>query len=380
MGNITWHKGGIYSKTLKRRINGKPLEVFYGQVWIPSEKKLRHFRLGTTPRQAGREMRRILGNPEAALKERQQRRCGTFSLLLDRFLANYHSRGDTNYYQQITKPLSEHFGKRIVSSITPAAIDEYLAWRRDLRKRGRDERRVGESSLGKEVTALGTVLRWARRRGFTDVDPLADYDKPKSPMRKDARDIVILEPAQEEALKKVTPGWFWNIIEWAIYSGMRRGEIVVLRYSDIDRRAGLIQTSSKTGKKRTIPMHRISNRLQAILKRIPRHAHSDYVFCDQEGRPFDAHTMNSILESVERRASISSERGVMWNRYRHTFGTRLAAAGVSMFEVSKWMGNSVAVCEKHYAAYRPPTSGAGLGVLDNPVTGTTDHTADWIGS
>ena len=53
MSGFKWIGDGIYSRIRKRQ-GGEPREVFYGQVWVPSQKRLRHLKLGTTPRQARR--------------------------------------------------------------------------------------------------------------------------------------------------------------------------------------------------------------------------------------------------------------------------------------------------------------------------------------
>ncbi len=39
--------------------------------------------------------------------------------------------------------------------------------------------------------------------------------------------------------------------------------------------------------------------------------------------------------------------------YRHTFGSQLAQAGVSLYKISTLMGNSPDICRKHYAALIP---------------------------
>ena len=49
--NIEWYGDGIYSKT-RIGADGKPLETFYVRVWIPSERKMRTWKAGHTPKQA----------------------------------------------------------------------------------------------------------------------------------------------------------------------------------------------------------------------------------------------------------------------------------------------------------------------------------------
>jgi len=42
-----------------------------------------------------------------------------------------------------------------------------------------------------------------------------------------------------------------------------------------------------------------------------------------------------------------------WTPFRHTFGSLLAQAGVSLDKISSWMGNTPEVCSKHYAQFVP---------------------------
>jgi hypothetical protein len=44
----------------------------------------------------------------------------------------------------------------------------------------------------------------------------------------------------------------------------------------------------------------------------------------------------------------------------------LAQRGISVLEISKLMGNSVTICEKHYAAYLPGAHERLAGILDLP--------------
>lgn len=37
-----------------------------------------------------------------------------------------------------------------------------------------------------------------------------------------------------------------------------------------------------------------------------------------------------------------------WLLLRHTFGSELAQKGVPLIKIARWMGNTLAVCERHY--------------------------------
>ena len=149
-----------------------------------------------------------------------------FGSLIDRFLAKHRSRGGTDYYAHITKPLRAHFGNTPVAEIAAQALDGYLAKRRTekVQKGEREgERKVGESTLRKEIIAAGTVLRWGKQRGLVAHNPVDDYGKPKEPAE---RNIVVLSPEQEEVLERNCPPRTWDCVEWALYSGMRRDEFL----------------------------------------------------------------------------------------------------------------------------------------------------------
>ncbi len=56
----------------------------------------------------------------------------------------------------------------------------------------------------------------------------------------------------------------------------------------------------------------------------------------------------------KRAAELKSILGrIGWNPFRHTFGSLLAQAGVSIDKISAWMGNTPEVCRRHYAQFIP---------------------------
>lgn len=52
-------------------------------------------------------------------------------------------------------------------------------------------------------------------------------------------------------------------------------------------------------------------------------------------------------------AAAAVERDVNWVTLRHTFASRHVQKDRSMAKVAYWLGNSVGVCERHYAALKP---------------------------
>ena len=189
MSDKKWHGGGIYSKMLKRTLAGKSIRVFYGRVYVPQEGRPRYFRLGTTLKAAQREMNRVLGNPGAALAERETpppRRI-RFDALTEEFLTKYQSRGDSDYYQNVSRSWIKYFGKVDAGSITFARVEDY----RDSLKR----QEYSDSTIRKYVGGLGTMFRWGIKRGLMTDDPILRWSRtgegvkrPPEPDRQDQKE------------------------------------------------------------------------------------------------------------------------------------------------------------------------------------------------
>ena len=177
-----WIKGsgGMYTKTPVRGARAGKI-CYWARVWIKSRKEFAHFFLGLTPKQADRRMHKILGDPEAALVERQRQQLvvPTFGEALDGFLREYRSRGETNYYHDITKAPREFFGDRPLTEVTSVALDDYVKRRRSVTRKGDGGRKVSESSIRKELIALGTFFKWAKRKGYVHNNPADAESMPR---------------------------------------------------------------------------------------------------------------------------------------------------------------------------------------------------------
>ena len=370
MGEKAWvkGKGGIFARTPTRGPwSGQ--RVYCARVWVRSLHRFRYFTLGAKLKAAQTRLSVIKADPDKALKERQERApaLATFGQVLDAFLAGYRSRGGTDYYRQVLKSARGYFGDGPVTDLTTAGLDGYLEQRRSLTRNNDGERKVGESSLRKELIALGTCLKWAKRRALVPQNPVADYERPKDPGQGTPS---VLSSEQEQALQAKCAPWLGDVVEWALYSGMRLGEITRLSWRGIDRKGSVIHVEgTKTGKSRTIPLG-LSLRLSAVLARNPQRTDTDLVFHDLQGRALDVDVLNRALRSAMNGAKLDAGRGTRWNVLRHSFITRLAATGrFSPYEVADMAGNSPQVIEKHYRHHFPMNQERAAGALDAKSAG-----------
>lgn len=147
-----------------------------------------------------------------------------------------------------------------------------------------------------------------------------------------------------------------------IYAGLRREEALWLTHEDVDFKAGpngMLRIRAKTVNgeswqpktkvNRALP---ISRALRHYLDRYaPRPTFGGWYFPNPQGLRYDPDNFSSDL------ARVHKPKGITWTclDYRHTFGTRLAMKGESLYNIATLMGNSPEICRRHYAALLPET-------------------------
>jgi integrase len=148
------------------------------------------------------------------------------------------------------------------------------------------------------------------------------------------------------------------LILFALHTGVRLGELLPLRWDDIDyvrhdviirrnRPSGSkITGPTKTGKERRIPL---SNELEAALRQ-GRHLKGKLIFCQHDGSSFDAWHLHHALERSCRKAGL---RLLHWHVLRHTFASQAVASGVPINVVQSWLGHSTIVMTMRYAHLAP---------------------------
>jgi integrase len=142
-------------------------------------------------------------------------------------------------------------------------------------------------------------------------------------------------------LKTYTPH-LRPIVETALLSGMRREEMLSLKWEQI-RNGFIYLTETKSGKARQIP---INERLEEVFKVVRRgnQLKSPYVFCDSQGRRFLE--VKRSFASACRKAGIEAFR---FHDLRHTFASQLVMRGASLKPVQKLLGHASMAMTMRYA-------------------------------
>jgi site-specific recombinase XerD len=241
-------------------------------------------------------------------------------MIQDMQLRNYSTETIKGYVSMLAK-FARHF-QRSPLVLTPEHARQYQLHLL--------EKKVSWSTFNQSVCALrflyGTTL------GRKDYIPRLPFGK------KPKRIPVVLSRDEVLKLLQCIPSRQQRMLLTTMYAtGMRVGEAVELRVTDIDsRRMTLLVARGKGDKQRLVPL---SPKLLTELRLYwQTHRNPVWLFPGrQRGKPLSAAAPGRNLQRVKVRAGL--KRRFSSHALRHTFATELLEAGVDLFSIQKILGH-----------------------------------------
>jgi integrase len=137
-----------------------------------------------------------------------------------------------------------------------------------------------------------------------------------------------------------------DVFEAALETGLRRGDLLGLKWSSVDLEKGFIRvTMEKTNEEAVVP---ISSRCREILEaRVARKVVGGRVFLDEEGRHYSESTIERYFKQAKAIAGIT--RRFRFHDLRHTFASDLGSQGVSDLLIAKALGHTSTDMTRRYA-------------------------------
>ena len=173
-----------------------------------------------------------------------------------------------------------------------------------------------------------------------------------------------------DRLRETAPPWLRPLIMMAVGTWMRLGEVVALRWDEIDRAAGVLTVGpgNKTNRMRHVPIGRIA---AEVLDGQVRHLRSLFVFVDALGVDYTSESARNDIKKATTAAMKTAEiEGATFKTLRKTAGSLMVQAGVPIYEVSNILGHStVEITQRHYAHLALEHLGAGISKLDQALDG-----------
>jgi integrase len=253
---------------------------------------------------------------------------------------------------------------------------ELEAFERKLRSRG-----LSPATRRKYRVLMRMVLDYAVNRGWLTQNPMSLQGRQKRRRSREKQIAVYtmatVERVAQEADKlkgkrkrrTMAERQVADAIRLAALTGLRQGELLALRWADIDwsgRKLTIARTHvanvdeddvPKSNRLRTIPLaDQAAMVLDRISKREKNTRNGDLIFCTEKGSHLDASWLRRKYAKARDLVIAASEDELPIARFhdlRHTFGTRLAGAGVPLSDVQSLMGHANISTTLIYCHYQP---------------------------
>jgi integrase len=193
------------------------------------------------------------------------------------------------------------------------------------------------------MRALRQVLAAGVRYGYMASNPaLAAGDNPAPK----PRPVRVYTLAELDALEAELGNTYGPLVPLIAATGLRPLEATLLERRDVDRSGRLltVRGTKTTGSHRQVPL---SGRALAALDRLPAQLATPLLFPAPEGGPLNLNNFRRREWGPAVETSGIARPARIYD-LRSTFASNALAADVTVFELAKVMGTSVAMVERHY--------------------------------
>ncbi len=261
-----------------------------------------------------------------------------------------------DYRSAVNAHLLPTFGHLRIEEVTTGVID---AWR----ARIVGERRLANKTVNKVLAVLHGIFERARKLYGLPANPVTEVEK--QPQRQRVN-INVFSGSEVWALVRASSGdQDGAIFLAAAFTGLRMGELLALRWRDIDFERQSVQVNAsythgsldvpKSGRGRAVPL--IDPVAAALGKLSGRERYTgpeDLVFAGLGGTHLDASALRRRYKRARERAGL---RALRFHDLRHTFGTH-AIRTSDPRELQHWMGHAQFSTTEIYLSYKPQADAA----------------------
>jgi integrase len=235
-----------------------------------------------------------------------------------------------------------------LSGLTAKQVEDYRVKRRES---------VSPATVNRELALLKHMCTKAVEWGYLKANPLKSVKFLKEPPGR----LRYLTREEMNALIAACSHHLKPIVITALHTGMRKSEILGLRWQDVNFAARMITIrQTKNNEPKVIPMNQT---LYAELQSLPRHLHSDYVFCNEVGERYDE--VKRSFHTACRRAGIKDFR---FHDLRHTFASHLVMRGVPLRTVQELLGHKTGQMTLRYTHLSTPHLQEAVTILETALT------------
>ncbi len=275
---------------------------------------------------------------------------GKRRIFLSQFRRSYLEYSRTNHAPATTaraRFVVDHFsrvlGDRLLDTISPQDIEGY--------KSRRLATGISPVTMNIELRTLKAFFSVAVAWDLIERSPFKRVRLIRLPERSP---VYFSVDDFRKLVGEMNLGWLRSIVTLAVNTGLRRCELVNLRWRDVDSVRRTLKVSNtpgyrtKTGHERVVPLNDSALDVLAHLERA-----TDFVFNNSVGKRPCPSDVSRQFKLAVRAAKLGEE--YHFHSLRHTFASWLAQAGVSLYEIKELLGHTNIITTQVYAHLQPET-------------------------
>jgi integrase len=256
--------------------------------------------------------------------------------------------------------LLDAFGRIRLSELT---VDDVQAYADRLLAAG-----AQPSTVHNQIMPVRAICRWRRRE--VAVNPTVGLSLPAVRLGR----VRIVTPAEAEMLLAALNARDRVLWATALYAGLRRGELMGLRWCDVDLAHGVLEVTQAWDPKEhcmVAPKSHAGRRRVPIATALRAHleplsvvvlADSPSLVFGTGGLPFSASPLYERAQRAWRRVGL---RPISLHDCRHTFASLMIAAGVNAKALSTFMGHAnISITLDRYGHLLPGAEDQAAGLMD----------------
>ena len=248
-----------------------------------------------------------------------------------------------------------YLGQCAVKSIKPKDIEDA---REVLIKRRIPK--LSPATINRHLAALSAVFSYSVENEKAILNPVS---RVKMEPEHNKRDRVPFTD-EEIRLMAVLPDRWKSLIKLALHTGMRKTELLTLRWENVNLKNGIIHvTKTKSGKNRWVPLTKTSSEILAGLNRI-RLIDNPYIFHGN----IKGECLKDLPNHWEEYLKQAGIEDFQFHDLRHTCASQIAECTGDLYGLKKLMGHSTMEMTERYAHLCQDHLRKLVGVFDTELT------------